>query len=230
MNRKTFLNREKQKELIKISNKERAYVEGQIPITGRSMKNYHIHMFPDIIDLKSFLKNKDYLDVACGINHLYPESLIRNIDGNKKKHCLDIHGESKKIKKIHYYNESIYNTKLMNNNYDCITINNFLYFWESKIDNLINIFKELHRILKKEGEIRIFPVYYGNYFLDNIELNRFLNERFMIRCLFPKKDYSKESPIYMENNDIKQTDKGNGINEYNLNHKLMSQVLILKKI
>ena len=47
---------------------------------------------------------KDYLDVACGINHLYPESLIRNIDGNKKKHCLDIHGESKKIKKIHYYN------------------------------------------------------------------------------------------------------------------------------
>ena len=61
-------------------------------------------------------------------------------------------------------------------------------------------------------------------------MHRFLNERFMIRCLFPKNDYSKESPIYIEDGKIKKTDKGNGINEYNLNHKLMSQVLVLKKI
>ena len=230
INRKTFLDKKEQKELIKISDKERAYVEGKIPITGRTTDNYSIHIFPDIKDVMIHLKDKDYLDIACGINHEYTESLLRKLPDGKKRHGLDIHNKDKQIEKVKYFNRSIYHTRFSNNSYDCITINNFLYFWESKPANLLTIFNELYRILKKDGEIRIFPVYYGNYHLDNIELHRFLNEHFLIRCLFPKKDYSKESPIYIENGEINQTGKGNGMNEYRLNNKLMSMVLILKKM
>ena len=32
-----------------------------------------------------------------------------------------------------------------------------------------------------------------------------LNECFFIKCLRPKKDYSKESPIYIENGEIKNS-------------------------
>lgn len=230
MNRKTFLDKKKQKELIKISDNEREYIEGKIPITGRTKENYSINIFPDVNDVINYLREKDYLDIACGINHEYSESLLRKLTGDKKRHGLDIHDKDKKVNKVRYFNRSIYNTNFRNNTYDCITINNFLYFWESKADKLLLIFKELYRILKKDGEIRIFPVYYGNYHLDNIELYRYLNNNFYIRCLFPKNDYSKESPIYIENKEIKKTDKSNGINEYRLNHKLMSTVFILKKI
>jgi len=75
--RKTFIDRQEQKELIKFREKERAYVEGSIPKTGRSYINYSVQLFPDIQQdkLLHYLQNKDYLDVACGINHLYPDSL-----------------------------------------------------------------------------------------------------------------------------------------------------------
>ena len=46
--RKTFLDRDSQKELIQLRVKERAYIEGEIPKTGRSLKNYSIQLFPDI--------------------------------------------------------------------------------------------------------------------------------------------------------------------------------------
>lgn len=230
VNRKTFIDKKKQKELIQESNKERAYIEGEIPITGRTKENYSINIFPDVKDVMNYLKEKDYLDIACGINHEYPDSLLRKLSGSKKRHGLDIHNKDKQIEKVKYFNRSIYHTRFSNHSYDCITINNFLYFWESKPENLLTIFKELDRILKKDGEIRIFPIYYGNYYLENIELHSYLNERFTIRCLLPVEDYSNESPIYIEKGEIKQTGKGNGVNEYRLNKKLMSMVLILKKI
>ena len=46
--RKTFLDRFDQKDSIKFREEERAYVEGSIPKTGRSFKNYAIQLFPDI--------------------------------------------------------------------------------------------------------------------------------------------------------------------------------------
>ena len=51
----------------------------------------------------------------------------------------------------------------------------------------------------------------------------------MIQCLRPLSNYSKESPIYIEKNIIKQTDKSNGFNEYKINNELMAHVLILRK-
>ena len=42
--RKTFINRDSQTELIQLRVKERAYIEGEIPKTGRSLKNYSIQL------------------------------------------------------------------------------------------------------------------------------------------------------------------------------------------
>ena len=230
--RKTFLNRFDQKDSIKFREKERAYVEGSIPKTGRSLQNYSIQLFPDIQQdkLLHYLQNKDYLDIACGINHLYSESLLCKLQGSKKKHGLDIHSKDSTHKKVKYFKGSIYNMGFSENSYDCITINNFMYFWESNPQKLLKMYKELYKLIRIGGTIRIFPVFYGNYYCDNVELFDFLNTHFSIQCLRPKKDYSKESPIYLENQEIKKTDSANGINEYKDNHELMAHVIILRKL
>ena len=232
--RKTFPNRESQKEKVKGSLKDRAYVEGNIPKTGRSLQNYAIQLFPDVASNKllTHLKNKDYLDLACGINHMNPESLLCQLGKSSqgKRDGLDIHTESKCLyPNMKYYKGLSQKTNLPSNSYDCITINNYLYFWEYNTRNLIKIYKELFRILKPGGELRIFPIFYANYHNDNIELFDLLQEYFFVKCLRPQKDYSKESPIYIEKGEVKKTDVKNGQNEYRLNHELMAQVLILKK-
>jgi len=230
--RKTFIDRYTQKELIKLGEKDRAYIEGNIPITGRSINNYSVQLFPDIEEdkLLNYLIDKDYLDIACGINHLYPKSLLCKLKGNKKRHGLDIHESNSKTKSIQYFKGSIYNMNFPKNSYDCITINNFMYFWESNPHKLLKMYKELYKILKLNGKIRIFPVYFGNYFCDNVELYDYLNENFTIQCLRPKKDYSKEPPIYLEKNEIRKTIPINGINEYKDSLELMAHVIILQKI
>ena len=230
--RKTFLDRFKQKDSIKFREEERAYVEGSIPKTGRSFKNYAIQLFSDIQQdkLLHHLQNKDYLDIACGINHLYPESLLCKLQGSKKRHGLDIHSRDSTHKRVKYFKGSIYNTGFSENSYDCITINNFMYFWESNPHKLLKMYKELYKLIRIGGTIRIFPVFYGNYYCDNVELFDFLNSHFSIQCLRPNKDYSKESPIYLENQEIKKTDLANGINEYKDSHELMAHVIILRKL
>ena len=235
--RKSFPNRPTQKKVIDDSLSSRKYIKGEIPITARSLKNYQIQLFPDIDNVLNHLKKKDYLDIACGINHLYPESLLYKLSDkkNNKRHGLDIHGKNEVVEicdkgSIKYFKGSIYNTKFPDNSYDCITINNFLYFWESKTENLLKSFKELHRICKSGGEIRIFPVFFGNYYNDNIELFDYLNKHFTIRLLRPQKDYSNEPPVYLEDKIIKKSEKSNGSIENRANHKLMSNCLILNKL
>jgi hypothetical protein len=232
LSRKSFPIDEKQKKDIKESLDTRLFVKGKIPITGRSFTNYSIQLFPDVSSTKliSYMNDKDYLDLACGINHLYPQSLLSKIKGSKKRHGLDIHNKSDKFDEIYYYKASSHKTGLPNHSYDCITINNYLYFWETNSDNLLKIYKELYRICKKDGEIRVFPVFFGNYYNDNIELFDYLNQNFSVRLLRPKKDYSNESAIYLDNDKIKKLDKSNGSVEHKENHILMSNCLILKKL
>ena len=231
--RKSLPKEEIQHRNVKESLKNRAYVEGKIPKTGRSLENYSVQLFPDVSNPLTYLKNKDYLDLACGINHMYPESLLGQLAKNsksKKRDGLDIHSDSKCLyPTMKYFKGSSQNTNLPTNSYDCITVNNYMYFWEYNTQNLLKIYKELFRILKPGGELRIFPIFYSNYHNDNIELFDLLNDCFFVKCLRPKKDYSKESPIYIEGGEVKQTDVKNGQNEYRLNHELMAQVLILKK-
>ena len=96
--KRKFLPKEEiQKKNFKNSLKDRAYIEGNIPKTGRSLENYSIQLFPDISNPLVYLKNKDYLDLACGINHMYEKSLLCQLSKSSKKkiHGLDIHNESK---------------------------------------------------------------------------------------------------------------------------------------
>tara|TARA_B100001093_G_scaffold510365_1_gene576082 strand:+ start:6124 stop:6876 length:753 start_codon:yes stop_codon:yes gene_type:complete len=246
--RKIYPKKEIQIRNIKNSLQDRAFIEGNIPKTGRSITNYATQLFPDIEpnQLLNYLKNKNYLDLACGVNHMYDKSLLCQLgkkSNNKRRDGLDIHSDKFSLSSnINYYKGLSHKTNLPKNTYDCITINNYLYFWENNTQNLIKIYKELFRILKSGGELRIFPIFYSNYYNDTIELFDLLNQFFYIQCLRPKLDYSKESPIYIQqsnngsnygsNNpsEIIQTDPRNGLVEYKLNHELMAQVLILKKI
>ena len=197
------------------------------------MTNYSIQLFPDIktTELQTYMKDKHYLDIACGINHLYSKSLLCSLKNNKKKHGLDIHDVTQSEKSdITYFKGTIYKTPFHCDTYDCITINNFLYFWEYNPTNLLKIYKELYRICSKGGHIRVFPVLFDNYYENNLELFTYLQEHFWISLVRPSSDYSKESPIYYsEEKDIKKTPKENGQLEYKLNHELMAHCLLLQK-
>ena len=104
-----------------------------------------------------------------------------------------------------------------------------MYFWVQNPHKLLEIYKELYRLLRANGEIRIFPVFFGNYSCDNIELFDYLNTHFSIQCLRPKTNYSKEAPVYLENDEIKQSPSSHGLNENRIYHKLMAHVVILTK-
>ena len=178
---KSFPEQDKQLELFKRSLDTRKYISDAIPITARSLTNYSTNIFPDIPtkQLVTYINKRDYLDVACGINHLYPKSLLSQLKGSKKKHGLDIHSKTDR----NYFKGSIYKTSFPGSSYDSITINNFLYFWEYKPDNLLKIYKELYRLCKTGGEIRVFPVFFGNYHLEDIELFEYLNKHFCIQLI-----------------------------------------------
>ena len=105
---KSFPKQEKQLELFKESLSTRAYISGDIPITARSLTNYSTNIFPDIPtkQLVNYISKRDYLDVACGINHLYPKSLLSQLTSSNKHHGLDIHSTSKD----NYFKGSIYKT------------------------------------------------------------------------------------------------------------------------
>ena len=236
-----------QSETIKKSSSTMFNVSGQfkdsdIPITGRTKKNYEMQLFPDLKQkqkqINAFMKNKDYLDLACGMNHVYEGSLLSSLANpslaTKKvlRHGLDIHeldlenkSKEKGIRNIRYIQGSVYNMKGLPK-YDVITVNNFLYFWELNPKKILLAFKELFHHLKKDGELRIFPVYYGDYSLNLIELHKFINENFWLSCIQPT--YSNEVPIFYQDG-VQKGLKSDGQVEKSKNTKLMSHTLILKK-
>lgn len=250
MSNKVYFPKESTKsDTIKKSSSTMFNVSGQfkdsdIPITGRTKKNYEMQLFPDLKhkQINAFLKDKDYLDLACGMNHVYEGSLLSSLPSypNSSKvlrHGLDIHDlESKdtlvqkldkksKQKGIRYIQGSVYNMKGLPK-YDVITINNFLYFWELNPKKILLALKELFHHLKKDGELRIFPVYYGDYSLNLIELHKFINENFWLCCIQPT--YSNEIPIFYQDG-VQKGLKSDGQVEKSKNTKLMSHTLILKK-
>jgi hypothetical protein len=207
--------------------------ENKIAITGRSKDNYMKQLFPDIKHISLYMKDKDYLDMACGINHLFEGSLLTSLSDTKvKRHGLDIHDltshslDIHKFPSVKYTKGSIYDMDGLPK-YDMITINNFLYFWERDPKKILKAFHELSDHLKKDGEIRIFPIYYGNYSLNYIPLHKFLNEQFWISCIQP--EYSDEQALLYKDKEFTKADKVDGQYEKKENKELMSHTLILKK-
>lgn len=200
------------------------------PVTGRGLLSYEKHLFPDVKNLFEYLKPKKYLDVGCGMNHIYPKSLLYKLI-NKKYNAtgLDLYKFSKNYD--NFVSKSIFNTGLKSDYYDVITSQYFIYYWMDKPKNLLKSYKEMNRILKKKGEIRIYPVYFGNYHYNNDELINYLFSNFDIEVKFPKFYPEKVGYIYPGEgeDDIKTTDNGTPEREKLDAERLNASVLILKK-
>mgnify|MGYP006097550491 CR=1 FL=1 len=100
--------------------------------------------------------------MGCGINHLYKDALLYQLIQKKYKAMgMDLYKFPKKHP--HFKSGSILKTKLPDNSFDIITSQYFMYYWMDNTKQLLKAYKELNRILKDKGEIRIYPVYFGNY-------------------------------------------------------------------
>ena len=182
------------------------------PVTGRTLEGYKRHLFPDIktkskSQFLDYFKNKNYLDMGSGINHLFEKSLINQILKRKYKGlAMDLYKFPTPQK--HFKSGSVFNTKLKSNTYDIITSQYFLYYWLDDPEKLIKAFKELNRLLKKGGCLRIYPVYYGNYHYNDEDLIRYLESNFNIMLKKPAFFKERVAYIYPGENikDMKMTD------------------------
>ena len=169
------------------------------PVTGRTMEGYMKHLFLDlkIKSKKNFLnyfKNKNYLDMGSGINHLYSKSLLFHLLKKKYKALgMDLYKFPTPQK--NFKSGTVFKTNLKKNNFDIITSQYFLYYWLDDPKKLLKAFKELNRILKKGGTLRIYPVYFGNYHYNNNNLINYLEDNFNI--LVKKPNFFKEKVAYI---------------------------------
>ena len=200
-----------------------------IPVTGRSLNYYLKSIFVDFKTqeaLFKWLKGKKFVDVGSGINHIYNKSLLYKLIHKKyKAYGLDI---AKVDKSRHYLKKSIFKTGISSNSCDIVAINNLLYFHLHKMSQIKRALKELHRILKKDGELRIFPIFYGNYFLGDDDLKEFINKLFFVRILSPK-NLRNENPIFLIDDEIVKGDKQVGIGECKIMERLDSKTVVFKK-
>tara|TARA_B100000767_G_scaffold196932_1_gene183977 strand:+ start:2010 stop:2801 length:792 start_codon:yes stop_codon:yes gene_type:complete len=182
------------------------------PVTGRTLRGYKTHLFPDLekkseTNFINYFKNKNYLDMGSGINHMFKNALLyKLIKKNYNALGMDLYKFPSKYK--NFKTGSVLKTKLKNNSYDIITSQYFLYYWLDNPLKLIEALTELHRILKKKGSIRIYPVYYGNYHFNDSQLITFIEKHFEIMIYKPT--FYKERVAYIypgeDKKDIKLTD------------------------
>lgn len=181
------------------------------PVTGRHWLSYAQHLFGDIPreQLFDYLAKRHFLDMGSGLNHIYKDALLYKVikyiktgkttsKATRKTTGMDIHPfpNSK-----HFQEGSIYKTGLKSNSYDVITSQYLVYYWIDNIQKLKQLFKEMHRILKKRGQFRIYPVYHGDYHYNNKELMAFIHKHFKVETYQPT-FYIKERVRYIDANDI----------------------------
>ena len=157
-------------------------------VTSRDIYSYLYHLFPELNstnDLIILLKKKRFLDIGSGLNHLNKDSLLYKLNkkGSKWAKGIEI---SKFNKNKSYIHESLYNTKLPDNYIDMIVSHYVLYSHIYDILKLKKTLKETYRILKRTGEIRIYPVYFGNYYLGNNKFKKWINKHFTVKLINPK--------------------------------------------
>ena len=182
------------------------------PVTGRTLEGYKRHLFPDITaksesKFLEYFKNKSFLDMGSGINHLFEKSLLYKVlKKNYKALGMDLYKFPTKQK--NFKSGTVFRTKLPDNSYDVITSQYFMYYWLDDPEKLVKAYKELNRILKKGGSIRIYPVYYGNYHYNDDKLIAYLERHFNIMVKKPKFFQERVAYIYPGEGmkDIKMTD------------------------
>ena len=160
------------------------------PVTGRTLEGYKRHLFPDLNtkskkEFLDFFKDKNFLDMGSGINHIFKKSLLHHLIKRKYRALgMDLYDFPKPQK--HFKTGSVLDTKLNSTSYDIITSQYFLYYWLDEPDKLLVAIKEMNRILKPGGTIRIYPVYYGNYHFNNEPLMRYFEKHFTVKVKKPK--------------------------------------------
>ena len=156
-------------------------------VTGRNITSYNKHFFPGVSRNKMIqtLLSKRYLDVGSGLNHTIPNSLISILKDKGSRYAKGMDIVEQKHSPI-YINASIMKTGLRSNSIDMMTSQYVLYSHIKTIPTLKRAFKEIHRILKKNGEIRVYPIYYSNYYMGDKGLKRYIDNLFDIEIIEPK--------------------------------------------
>ena len=171
-------------------------------ITARSIITYKGHLFPQLKDNDSLinkLMKQSFLDIGSGANHIYKESLLYKLIHKKAKWAKGIDICCSKLKNSpHFINRTLYDTGLDENSINVATCQYVLYSHIKTIEDLKKAFKEIHRILKKGGEIRIYPIYYGNYFLGDESFKRHLQRKFKITIIDPVYSVDTNKRLYIK--------------------------------
>ena len=171
-------------------------------ITARSIVTYKDHLFPELEDNNSLINkliNKSFLDIGSGANHIYTESLLYKLIHKKSKWSKGIDICCSKFKNNPFFiNRSLYDTGLDKNSINIAVCQYVLYSHIKTIETLKKAFKEIHRILKVGGEIRIYPIYYGNYFLSDKSFKRHLQRKFKITIIDPKYSVDTNKKLYIK--------------------------------
>ena len=187
------------------------------PVTGRGMESYVRHLFADLTksskshkddkgSVFNYLKHKKFLDIGCGINHVYKNALLHKLIKNKYNATgLDLY--TFPTNHPNFVSASIMDSKLKSSYYDTITSQYFLHYWMDNAKDLLRALTEIHRILKKNGTLRIYPVYYGNYHYNDDPLIKYIDKQFTVEVIKPKFYKEKVAYIYTGEgrNDIKLT-------------------------
>ena len=157
-------------------------------VTGRNITSYNKHFFPEYTrnQMIKLLMSKRFLDVGSGLNHTIPNSLICILKDKGSRYAKGMDIVEFEKKSPSYINASIMKTGLKSNSIDMMTSQYVLYSHVKTISHLKKSFKEIHRILKKNGEIRIYPIYYGNYYLGDNGLKRYIDKLFDVKIIEPE--------------------------------------------
>ena len=95
--------------------------------------------------------------MGSGINHLFEKSLLYKLIKRKYSAMgMDLYKFPTPQKNFTNAG-TVFRTKLKNESLDIITSQYFLYYWLDEPEKLIKAFKELYRILKEGGTLRIYP-------------------------------------------------------------------------
>jgi len=175
-----------------------------IAITHRNYKIYIKYLYPENnTDIYNTFNNKLILDIGCGNNIIHSESLIHYLlyNTNCIVYGVDLYKlDNNFLTSIyqwfypinynltylnHYINADASSLPFLKNSVDIIFSYWLLGTWIQKEWDLLKIFYEFHRVLKKNGEIRIYPIYslnkYNNSFLKN-----FINCNFSYKEVYVK--------------------------------------------